>query len=1276
MAQINSLIPINGRMDQDSEELTMRKGDHTYALNARFSDKTNAVYEAIGNAKAGNLGNPAGTYYTLGALDAGLYIFYAVSNLTTIQQIVRYNTVSSVHQIVVDETYLGFTVGNFVKFQYNEENDTLYWTDGRFGSFSGSVLVPLGHNPPRMVNVDKAIRYYNSGGTDPLGYSSMTEQHLDVIKYPSPFPASCIYTTDEDRKSNVLTEKMLQFSYQYIYEDNTRSTWSIWSEVALPVIHERDDFRVLLVGVDFNIPQFQNAVKITINTGHETVKKVRIAVRDQNVGVPGVFAEVDKVDLGLSNDVDHVVNYYGDEILTAVSFDDFYNHDLVPITANDQWLTSSRASSYNLVYGGVREGFDNPALDVDVSVFAHKFYPGNPWYGTLNTYFSVNTAVQVSTSGSDAIMDFVELNQLPTEHALFEQFALLIDMSFVGGGAGDEYFFLDDLKQHISTTSFGGVGLGYAIVSSVYDELVARGYTGITLSTTLPRITVSGVTPATSWIGKLNNYVPRRSSFKKGADHPIGIVYMDRGKRDGGVAKIGDVYVPFDREFVDGGQWPTGTFAIDTDEFRTSIRLLLNHQPPAWATHYAIVYQGNKRIGSFERRIGMGIKTMDGSSSRCAIYLDNYHYAVGDSQADYSPHEIQVGDIVRVVRDKEDLVAPYVRPSYSDYFELKVLEAGWNTHGAYFVIVDWPEHRDYRHGSLPGATHPYLGTNSGVMLEILTEKKSSDASPYHTISKVYEVKNPHTTSRLHGGEDLSGLAIRQIDFTSGSPYRIDVYGDYSHLIGAFTGRSITVSGSGSGNNGTYAISNVVLDDSSTVPVTQFYTLDATTADEFAGNKALASIATDQVIGSVPALCSLTRGDVYCRQISQRFRSSVIGILSSDPDFGRNIKRYMVESFHYTDRYISDSYDKGQPYAELGDLQGHRYRKDLIRNSLNYIEGTLVNGFSSFLSPNQASVAERDGDIVRLIQVGYTLKVIQKDRVSSIYLEASETTQLDGQNQLVNISRVLGSVRPQEEEYGTSHPYSVVKVDRDLYFWDVNRRAVIKNTPGGQIVISSSKYGMNSFINGRSVLVNTIVGGYDRVNEEVVWSFEKKGDADNTFTLGFDVIGDKWTSFYTGIAEVYVNSNDSDFYAFNAGNLYKMGVGNIREFYTAVGNFILDMVMNEQPAVKKVFDSHELGSNQVIDVNPVTVPADAENASGMETMIPSKMQEVNEGTVFGFYLMDRNSPGYGVGQEDLAMYEGRPIRGLMAKHRYIKTGASSDRLKITHIIVRATPSEPM
>lgn len=1267
MAQKKSIIPIIGRMDQDTEELLMRQGDHTYAHNVRFSEKLNAAFEVIGNTKAGDNGI-SGAYTCRGALDAGRYIFYAIS-LSSNYYIIRLDTVTETHAIVVNETYLNFTQA--VKFQYNEENDTLYWTDGKFGSFTGSANVPLGYNPPRMVNVGKAILFYSSGGTDPNGYSAMSQQHLDVIKYPSPIPASCKYTTDEERKSNVLLGKMVQFSTQYIYEDNTRSVWSVWSQVTLPVISEGDE--ISSEHNDYLISQFQNLVQVTINTGHETVKKIRVAVRDQNTGLAGIFEEVDKEELSLSDDASYVVNYYGDEITVEQDSNDFYNFDLVPITANDQFLVSTRASSYNLTYGGIREGFGNPIIDVDYKALAHKLYDGRPWYGgALNTYFNWREVVQVSTSGPDAILNFVELNQLPTEHALFEQFALEIDMTFSGGSGGMEFIFMENLVEHISTTAFGGVGVGYAITSAVFDELVARGYTGLTLDATLPRITVSGVTPATAWVGKLNAYNPRRSSFKKGAEHPIGIVYFDRAKRDGGVAKIGDLYVPFDKEYVDKGDWPTGSFAIDSDEFRTSLRLLLNHQPPDWATHYAIVYQGNKRIGSFERRVVMAIKREGTPADNVRLFLDNSHFAYFGNQADRTANQIEVGDIVRVVREKEDLTAPYTRPNYADYIELEVLKADFLPAQGFYVEVKWENYADFTHTS----SSPTFGNDSGMVVEIIKQRQSSDLAPYHTISRVLEVTNPHLSTRLHKGQDLSDLVVRQVVFTGGPPYRIDVYGDYSYLIGQVAGRSFTVSGSGAGNDGTYAFSSVVLDDSSTVPVTQLFTNDATVADEFAGNDARVSIETDQVVGSLPAIVHLDRGDVYCRQVLQRFRVTSPGVSGTiDRDTERSDKHYWIESFHYTDKYISDSFDKGQPYVELGDLQGHRYRKELLRNSLKYVEGTLVNGFSSFLSPNQAAVAEQDGDIERIIQVGFTLKVVQHDRVSSVYLEASETSQVDGSNQLVNINKVLGSIRPQEEELGTTHPYSVVKIDRDLYFYDQNRRCVVKNTPGGQVTISARDLGMNSFFNDQPRFDQSIiVAGHDRENDEVVFCFDKKSGTD--FTVGFNYKKNVWTSFYGFTTDMLVTSNDDVLYSFNDGNPYKHNDGNIREFYSVVSDFILDLVMNEDPTVKKVFDVHEMGANQKIEVNPVTVPADAENADGMETRIPTGLQTVNEGTVFGSYLRDRNSPGYATGFEDQAMYEGRPIRGLMAKHRYIKTGSTSDQLKITHVVVLVTASEPI
>ena len=1411
--QKDERLAFSGGLDMDSDELLVANGNHTFAMNAIFSRKLKVVLDTLGNDRAGTYTLPAGAYIIVGALDAGNYIFYALTNQTTIHRIIRFNVQSEVHDMILSETFLNFGAGSFVKMQYNESNDTLYWTDGRFGSFTGNASVPLGHNPPRTVNVDKAFRYYDSGGSDPLGYSSMTEQHLDVIKYPSSFPLTCGYVTDESFNTNLIKGKMLQFSLQYVYEDNTVSVWTIWSRVALPTISESDE---ALDSLEDNvIAKFQNSVEVTFNTGHETVKKIRIAVRDGNTGVVGVFKELVKSELGYGEFQEKVINYRGDEGVSTVSFDDLYNYSLVPITANDNIFASSGDAGISLIYGGIREGFDKEAFDVDLQVHAHKLFDGHPWAGILNYYFNWREVIQRRPfGGSDTILDFIELNIIPLEHLLFESFAFKIDMTYwyelsdstfglflatadnftvatsygsmstmtesfdTGGnvalnvftapydgiftfqlwmtfastGTGSwmqlilsdgplstdtEYYrsdqhhsigganillfrvvtlsLLSGSQVYMNYKAAGGSdiigaasylsnsGTGFALTAYsalnsdedvfiekedinealgavdtstgsaavfayiVRGKLAALGYTGLTLLG--DTISSNKVSSGVFWIGSMNTYTPRRSSFKKGDHHPIGVVYYDRGKRDGGVIDVGDVYVPFDKEIYDDGLWNDNVTPV-----RTTIKALLSHQPPAFAEYYSLVYQGAKLVDSFERRIIMGINP-NISGGLVRLYLENWHEVAFDQAGDFTAHEIKVGDVLRIVRGKEDIIVPYSTPPFVDYEEYDVKAVSPSGDPFPYVDIMLPDAISYYAGVINSA-----GANSGMMVEILSQKKQLESAPYFSMGKVYPIIDPHLSTRVHGGETVSDIPCEQV---KGTLNYVDLYGDYSWLSGGLgDGVTMTISGS-VGNNGTYVISAVVVNNLGSIPISRLFTLTSgMTTDDGVGNTARVEIVCNQALsgGGTPAIAWLDHGDVYCRQTVQRFRVTIpTSATPSDRNFNEWSKPYWIESFHYTDKYISNSYDKGNPYAELSSDQGHQYNWALIRNSLNFVEGTLINGLSSFLSPNQKQLSQKDGPISRMVVSGYTLKVLQSDKNTSVYLSRQEIANADGSNQLVTINKILGSSRPDKQPYGTTHPYSVVQVDSDTYYIDQKRKAVIKDTPGGQVLISGIGSGVNSFWNVLTNLISSnvaIVGGHDRRNGLVFFSVTKKGSAAESFTITYDYVESVWRSFYGFTTGMFVTAEDDRFYCFNGANLYEMNVGNPREFFEVYSDFYIDKVCNPFNTVKKVFDCHEVASSEILEINPITIPADPENVNGMTTIMSIDSQEINEGTVFGAYKMDRNSPGFGVGQGDWAMIEGRPMRGLMLKHRYLKTGEATEQITIKHAIVRFTPSEPI
>ncbi len=109
--------------------------------------------------------------------------------------------------------------------------------------------------------------------------------------------------------------------------------------------------------------------------------------------------------------------------------------------------------------------------------------------------------------------------------------------------------------------------------------------------------------------------------------------------------------------------------------------------------------------------------------------------------------------------------------------------------------------------------------------------------------------------------------------------------------------------------------------------------------------------------------------------------------------------------------------------------------------------------------------DEHGPIEGLREVGFILKVIQYNKVSSIYLSRQESFTASGQAQYLFTDKVFGSLRPGMEKYGTRHPGSVIVHNEHLYFWDQMEGAVIRDAANGAFPIS--KYKMTRFFTDKA-----------------------------------------------------------------------------------------------------------------------------------------------------------------------------------------------------------------
>jgi len=238
-----------------------------------------------------------------------------------------------------------------------------------------------------------------------------------------------------------------------------------------------------------------------------------------------------------------------------------------------------------------------------------------------------------------------------------------------------------------------------------------------------------------------------------------------------------------------------------------------------------------------------------------------------------------------------------------------------------------------------------------------------------------------------------------------------------------------------------------------------------------------------------------------------------------------IQGFFNESQWYSDFYESDDWDKGR----IGFVTSFNERYlNIIRYSNQYLQNTLINGLSTFFGSSYKELNDIYGKILRLIEIGDTLKVYQRKKPSSILIGKTQYYDAEGQPNVQAISdRVLGSVRYSTTDYGTEFPESISRNNRYVYGFDIYNGVMFRDSANGIFPISGryesldggGDYKMESYFKQKAK--DLLVSGVDHVEVMTVWDerhknlyviFEDSVDLDNNDVVMFHEPSNKWIGF--------------------------------------------------------------------------------------------------------------------------------------------------------------------
>jgi hypothetical protein len=1300
---------VEGGLNTDTDPALLPAGDTPYRLNVCVDEVTGKLVNAKGNTGSSYPFSVVGseTFKTIGQCEnkADNTILYFVVCSTGANYLIEYDPLGPTvarNTLVSASSYLGLDWDRPIT-GANVIGGILYWVDG---------------TSPKKANLTKLKNTVT--GTLPK-YTTVNAQTFSAGMYvPSDAPIVAYGTNSLINKNNV-RNRQFQFCYRWVMEDDEVTATSPVSKIAIPSFSEA-------TGVFDDDLSIDNYLSVTVLEGNELVKEIEIFAREGNSGEWGRVAIFDKEEYDILDSEEGVFEYlfYNDTIPYGSDQNQINSiHDNVPQLADVQEVIDEGI----MVYGGVTEGYANVTPDVDVAPVSEQigFSSGSgsitqsftlsfgPGMSYVDLDMSLNT---LPVAGDVLIFDFdsVDFGTSRVTHYSFSgQYP--IPSSVVGSN--------DDFLTWIGTNiSVGALKL----TVDLSGDKIRFTWKGDVAFAGTPTLITEG---ASDSVGKT-------TGFKCGATHPIGMVYFDKLGRCGGVNIEDDLFVkipfitePYETGTATGGgtnilndsakSWSydeliqkfvlftsganaglTRRIGMNDSNFfyfdpvlptaivagvnytiigssvgvRQKIRWSIKHIPPIWAHRWAWVYGGNQTMTKWIQYVlsdyNNGIYTIPAISDGEAVYDDGVATSgsattLVDStkSGTWTTNSIQ-NKYVTILESATDGLVGITRPiasNTSTTITVSVAFPGLVGVGDQYVVHNSPTYSDkYKDFTLvniaalnnhnyDGESHVYLNSSidpyvftKGDRIRFITQGDSGRSSsvPFGTpLGTYYDFE-------IIGYKDNNAatniLLINKFGWSAAGITDKFLVEIYSPRLGI----QDTVY---------YAMGE------------EYDVLSPETA-----NRVHAGQLNNQDPVSPAVLTAtgiLTQGDTY---YYKRYFSAELGVTYNSG---------MVESQNMSDLYPSSSYSKGKSFVVLQNAQSKKYR--FFRWSNKYFSDTSVNGLSRFESANRTKqLNEEDGEIVKIQSVGFTLRVLQEHKPSTIYIGRSVIESDGGEGeQYTTSSNVLGTIRPMSAQAGTVFPNSVWTEDNATYFFDIYNGEFCRMAENGITPISS--YGMKKWFRDKAhtLLLSGIsnvdcISVFDRKHNSLIVTFRDYSNSANNETLVFYEPWNRWITWASFKPEMYARSGD-ELVSFNGGALwYHDGRGSRSKYYNTQYNCEIMVVSNIDPDKIKTLEAIELATNNnklgstvasMWSVPEITTPVTSYYPNGQLTKLYAQNWTPKQGKIYSEVKRDVYTHGT---LKLLDLINGRPMQHNYFKIKLVHTNPAL--VDLEQVTLYLTPSE--
>jgi len=782
--------PFNGKLNLDVAEYRISNGDYLDALNitkdAQGRGQDRVVSNIVGNTLlpytlpegtnkiigfyADRIRNRA-YYFLWNSEGYNSILYYSVDANTVIKVLESRTDSDDIDILSFNPSYKVLSVNLYYR---DDEGDILFFNDGL--------------NPPRNINV---LANYGT---------SWKAEYLTVIKAPPIMPPKVVYENEDNENFTInnLRNKLFQFSYRYVYDNNEKSVWSSKSIVPLP-----QQPTIELTDVNFR----DNArISISVSTGGANVKKIEFCFRETyNLGTSDwyLLAQIDKdVDAVADNDI-YTYKFLNDQIYSILDvIDTAQLQDWVPQKAN----ASELANGNILLYSGITEGFDK--IQMDLEPISTQYIVDGYFIDLCGLLFFAtcdgsdsgtnSTIMKVFVYGTGTNTDGV-VTTLNNPSGIYAINALNADGDSVG--ISYEYasvtpLLVSDLLASISS-ALEAVGWDAGVI---VDNVLTITYTAVAGGVTL-------LSSGTAYIYVENQPDNTTLASAWSSGYQYALQYFDAEGRTIGAQ------VDLNGDITNGSsfttvQEPLSIFPGYEARF-PKVYLFINNIPPLDAIYYQVLRSNsttyNKRLYWISQSAYSSILSV-GSTEPRYIYvnvknIETYNKQIS-STSNVVSYSYTEGDRIRFLRryDVENTsVALSAQPSQYDY-EIVGTEASvqynierpvplapdYNTYTAVgnFLKIRYP-YNDI------DADFKFIGTEDFQHYEIFIYNYTSNAAAtqrtFFEFGKCFGILNPGTANRLHMGiiRSQTDVLSAQIDITNGDLFyrkRNVPYGDNYNFL--------------------------------------------------------------------------------------------------------------------------------------------------------------------------------------------------------------------------------------------------------------------------------------------------------------------------------------------------------------------------------------------------------------------------------------------------------------------------------------------------------------